>query len=205
MEEHVLVVPTSLFHRIGLFQGFCCDVEKYRSQLLAPECVQFLPRSHAEKDPSFKQLIPYLIFCHSDSEGVDHLFQYVRGKKSGEKRLASKRSIGVGGHISSEDLRENGTNADLYREGMERELREEVRIGSPFRESCIGLINDDTTEVGSVHLGIVHRFDLTHPIMESNESELIESGFVAVPNLLSDLTNFESWSAICLQSLWKNR
>ena len=200
MEEHILVVPTALFHSLGYFQGFRRDVEKYRKALLAPENVAFRPRSQVEQDPDFKQLIPYMIFCHTDSNRVVSVFQYVRGKGMGESRLHRKRSIGVGGHLSSVDL--NGKVRDVYLEGMMRELEEEVVLESPYTESCVGMINDDETEVGKVHLGIVHRFDLTEPKLRSNEPDLIESGFVPVSELLRDLAGFESWSAISLRELF---
>jgi predicted NUDIX family phosphoesterase len=202
MEEQVLVVPTTLFREIGYFQGFCRDVERYRRILLAPENVLFQPRSEAEKNPNFKQLIPYMIFCHTGSDGIVRLFQYVRGKGMGERRLHSKRSVGVGGHLSSDDRNESVQNHDLYREGMLRELREEVVLNSKFTEYCVGLINDDETEVGQVHLGIVHRFDLDEPNVISNEPDLIESGFVPVSEMLHDLSTFESWSAICIKALY---
>jgi len=202
MEEHVLVVPTALFHKLGHFQGFCRDVERYRQTLLAPENVSFRPRSEVEKDPSFKQLIPYMIFSHTAADGAVSLFQYVRGKGTGESRLRAKRSIGVGGHLSAVDVTENATLHDVYREGMLRELREEVILHSAFTEECVGMINDDETEVGQVHLGIVHRFELAEPLLQSNEPELIESGFVPVAELLRNLSGLESWSAICLEALY---
>ena len=134
IEENVLVVPTALFHELGHFQGFCRDVERYRKTLLASENVLFRPRSDVEKDPSFKQLIPYMIFSHTAEDGTVRLFQYVRGKGAGESRLRSKRSVGVGGHLSAVDVTKNGTPHDFYREGMLRELHEEVVLGSAFTE-----------------------------------------------------------------------
>ncbi len=209
-EEQVLVVPTELFRQIGLFQGFCRNADRYRRELLAPRNVSFMPRGEAEQQPDFKQLIPYMIFRHVDSEGVERIFQYIRGKGMGESRLHSKRSIGVGGHLSLEDRAQAKTNHDLYREGMLRELREEVVLETTFEEECVGLINDDESEVGQVHLGIVHLFTLTEAKLRSNEPDLIEAGFVPVTKLLRDLDNsggdcgeaFETWSAIALRELW---
>jgi predicted NUDIX family phosphoesterase len=203
-EEHVLVVPSGLFHELGYFQGFCHEAERYRKVLLAPENILFLPRNEVEKDPNYKQLIPYMIFCHTRSDGVVLLFQYVRGKGMGESRLHSKRSIGVGGHLSADDHKESAENHDIYREGMFRELHEEVVLRSEFTECCVGLINDDNSEVGKVHLGIVHRFDLAEPNVTSNEPDLIESGFIPVTEMLRDLSGFESWSAICIEALYSH-
>ena len=199
--EHVLVVPTALFQSIGHFQGFNANADKYREILLRPDNVAFLPRSVAETDPGFKQLIPYMIFQYIDPSGKTFVFRYVRGKGQGEGRLHHKSSVGIGGHISSID-RSDSTDHDLYREGMNRELNEEVIIETNYTEHCVGLINDDKSEVGRVHLGIVHCFDLEEPKMRANEPDIIESGFVEVGELLADLSGFESWSAICLQSLF---
>ena len=83
-----------------------------------------------------------------------------------------------------------------------RELAEEVFIDAQFSERCVGLINDDETEVGKVHLGVVHVFDVERPAVRSRETDLIESGFRPVAELLEDLTGFETWSAICLRALF---
>ena len=200
MEEHVLVVPTKIFHELGCFQGFCADINRYRDTLLDANNVQFRPRGEVEIDPGFKQLIPYMIFCHTDSAGNISIFQYARGKGMGESRLHQKRSIGVGGHISAEDGEKH--SADIYREGMLRELHEEVVLRTTFTEQCVGLINDDSTEVGSVHLGIVHRFDVAEPNIVSNESDLIESGFMPLGELRKHMPQMETWSAISLDALF---
>ena len=199
MEEHVLVVPTPIFHELGCFQGFCTDIERYRDVLLDAQNVQFRPRSMVETDPNFKQLIPYMVFCHTDSSGNIRIFQYVRGSGMGESRLHQKRSIGIGGHISAEDEQRFG---NIYREGMLRELHEEVRLHTTFTERCVGLINDDSTEVGRVHLGIVHRLDVAEPEVVSNESDLIESGFMLLDELRTYRAQMESWSSICLDALF---
>ena len=199
--EQILVVPSPVFHRLGHFQGFCADADRYLSEMLKPENVSYRPRPEMEKDPTFKQLIPYCIFRHRDAAGQTHLFQYVRGKGQGEGRLHSKRSIGVGGHISSDDAAPHVTT-DPYREGLRRELAEEVHIDAPFAEQCVGLINDDESEVGKVHLGVVHILDVERPAVRSREVDLIESGFRPVNELLADLSGFETWSAICLRALF---
>jgi predicted NUDIX family phosphoesterase len=193
-DEHVLVVPTLLFHELGYFQGFNADVRLYLKTLFDPAFTSYRARAVAETDPSFKQLIPYCIFrC----EG--RLFHYKRGGSQGEGRLHSKRSIGVGGHICSEDQ----IHADApYAEAMRREIEEEVFVESAYSERCVGLINDDETEVGKVHLGIVHVFDLEAPKVRPREKSIIESGFAAPAELLADLDAFESWSQICLKHLF---
>jgi predicted NUDIX family phosphoesterase len=204
MEEQILVVPTRLFHELGRFQGFCGDANTYTRVLLDPRNIVFKPRSSVENDASFKQLIPYMLFCHTDAAGRTSVFRYVRGKGMGEKRLHGRASVGIGGHLSSIDASDAGScdGVDVYHAGMQRELNEEVTINSSYTERCVGLINDDSTEVGSVHLGVVHRFDLEEPNVTANETDIIESGFVPVEELLCNSEEFETWSSITLQALF---
>lgn len=198
--EHVLVVPTELFHSLGYFQGFSTEVDRYLGELLSPENTSYQPRSEMEEDPSFKQLIPYVIFRHLDPSGDERVFQYTRGKGQGESRLHSKRSIGIGGHISSDDA--DGNEINPYDEGMNRELAEEVIIDTTYKARCVGLINDDETEVGKVHLGVVHIFDVESSEVRPRESEIVDAGFENVDQLLANTDGFESWSRICLESLF---
>jgi predicted NUDIX family phosphoesterase len=156
-----------------------------------------------EQDPSFKQLIPYVIFRHQGAAGVTHLFQYTRGKGQGESRLHAKRSIGVGGHISADDAAQpNTAQASAYEEGMRRELEEEVIIDSPYRGRMVGLINDDETEVGRVHLGVVHILDVEHPAVQPREQDLLDARFQPLDQLIPTLEQFETWSQICLRALF---
>ncbi|MBL9090177.1 MAG: phosphoesterase [Planctomycetaceae bacterium] len=200
LTEQVLVVPTPVFHQLGHFQGFSTDADRYLAELLKPEHVSYRPRSEMEQDPTFKQLIPYAIFRHRDAAGRQHIFQYTRGKGQGEGRLHSKRSVGIGGHISLDDT--SAVGADPYRKGLRRELEEEVEIGTTYTERCVGLINDDETEVGRVHLGIVHIFDVAEPSVRPRETEILECGFRPVEEMLADLSGFETWSSICLKALF---
>lgn len=195
--EQVMVVPTELFHQVGHFQGFCGEAEPYLSVLLDAANTQYLPRDQMEQDPSFKQLIPYCIFEFESETGIQ-LFQYTRGSGSGESRLRSKRSIGIGGHISTIDANDDSP----YDIGMQRELDEEIQIDTTFENSLVGLINDDTNDVGKVHLGIVHRFRVAAPLVRNREEEIAESGFQDVQTMLEQLDSFETWSQICLQSLY---
>ena len=196
--EHVLVVPTELFHSCGYFQGFCADAEKYLTTILDPIHTRYLPRDEMEHDPSFKQLIPYCIFRYIDESGVIHVFQYTRGGGQGEARLHAKKSVGIGGHISTLD-----ESAEcVYEQGMQRELDEEVSINAPSTTHCVGLINDDENDVGKVHLGIVHIINVQQPDVTAREAEIKNAGFQPVAEILSDIDNYETWSQICLRALF---
>ncbi|HEY1067469.1 MAG TPA: phosphoesterase [Pirellulales bacterium] len=197
--ESVLVVPTRAFHAVGPFQGFCRDADRYLAALLTPDNLSFRPRDEVEEDPRFKQLIPYVILrC----EGK--IFTYRRGGGQGEKRLRKLKSVGVGGHISLDDHLADAAPSQWYDRGLRRELEEEVAVDSPYTEKCVGLINDDQTEVGRVHLGVVHVFDLDRPAVAPREDNLVECGFLTVEEVDADLTSYETWSQICVQALRKH-
>ena len=200
-EEHVLVVPTEEFHRLGHFQGFSPDVDRYLGPILAHDGLGYRPRGAMEENPSFKQLIPYVLFRYVDGDGTEMLFQYTRGGGQGEARLHAKRSVGVGGHISSLDAAA-GDHGDVYREGMRRELDEEVFIDCECTERCVGMINDDQTEVGRVHLGVVHLMDVTSPDVRPREEDIVDAGFRPVDDILRDREHFETWSQIVLDALF---
>jgi len=200
--ERVLVVPAELLHRLGHFQGFTGDVDRYVSVLLNPKHTSYLPRSKVENDPGYKQLIPYVLLCHTDGSGCTTIFQYTRGMKQDESRLRGKRSVGIGGHISLKDSAPNGSGS-AYFEGMARELAEKVSIETPYRQQCMGLINDDETSVGRVHLGIVHRFAVERRAVVARESEIVDGGFLPVQEILPHLDDFEMWSQICLRALFQ--
>jgi predicted NUDIX family phosphoesterase len=201
-EERVLVVPTKRFHALGHFQGFSAEMSRYLPALLEGNDLSYRPRGDMEQDPSFKQLIPYMLFRYVDSEAIEHLFQYTRGGGQGEKRLHAKRSVGVGGHICAEDAAEKASSHDVYREGMQRELGEEVIVDCQYRERCVGLINDDETAVGQVHLGVVHLCDVSRPAVRAREEDILEAGFRPVREILAELDGFESWSQIVVRALF---
>lgn len=192
-DELVLTVPTHVFHEAGLFQGLSRQSEHYLPRLLDPRHLRFLRRGDAESDPSHKQLIPYVIL-----RWRDQVYNYVRGQGAGEKRLRALRSIGVGGHINPLDD-ESGGNP--YRQALLRELEEEIFLETTYEEHCLGLINDDSTPVGAVHLGIVHVFDLAEPKARRREADLTQDGFTPLAELLRRKPEFETWSQFALDHL----
>jgi predicted NUDIX family phosphoesterase len=190
--QRVLVVPGAALDRLGRFQGFSAEADRYLQGLLVPGLARFRPRAEVEDDPGYKQIIPYVVFRCGDA-----VFCYTRGASQGEARLHRRRSLGVGGHVEEADAEGRGT-LDAYELAMRRELDEEVRVGSPGRLRRVGLINDDATAVGAVHLGVVHLFELERPDVEPREEGLAEPGFVPLAELRRGRDHLESWSRICL-------
>lgn len=197
-EEHILVVPESVVTSIGTIVGFEADVDRFLPSILRSDQLSFQPRSQMEADPSYKQLIPYVLLEWNDN-GVTKLFTYTRGGGGGEARLHAKRSVGIGGHISREDAAD-GT--DPYSTGMQRELSEEVQLESGYQESRVGLLYDPSNDVGKVHLGVVHKFVLDEPHVKSNEAELAEGGFVSIDELRNDIDRLETWSQLAITALY---
>ncbi|MEZ5325328.1 MAG: hypothetical protein R3F19_09710 [Verrucomicrobiales bacterium] len=195
-DERVLVVPRPLFDELGSFQGFSADVERYLPSFLNPENNSFLLRDHAEDDPGHKQIIPYAIFHHNG-----RILHYVRGSKSGEQRLAAKGSVGIGGHINSEDAEQASIEKDTYLTGVEREINEELILDGNYRQRLVGLINDDSNEVGKVHLGVVHVFDLESDHVLPNENPITELEFFDREQLAARREHLETWSQICFDHL----
>ena len=195
--EHVLVITRALLDEIGSFQGFQPAVDRYLPRMLASGANFFMERPAAEKDPSHKQVIPYAVFHH----GGKYL-SYTRGGSSGEKRLVAKRSIGIGGHINPVDAAQDGLGETMYFNGVEREIAEELVLAGTHTQRVIGLINDDSTEVGSVHLGVVHLFELSSDEVSSNEDAIQDLRWESLEELHARRDQLETWSQICIDHLW---
>ncbi|MDF1751797.1 MAG: hypothetical protein P1U89_03375 [Verrucomicrobiales bacterium] len=195
-DENVLVITRSLFDELGSFQGFNPDIATYLPSILDPENNFFLSRDLAEDDPGHKQIIPYAIFHHGS-----RILHYYRGGGSGEKRLASKGSIGIGGHVNDTDFEASSLDRDTYTVGVEREIEEELIINCSYRQKIIGLINDDSNDVGKVHLGVVHLVTLDGEDLKAGEDNISELGFQNFDQLSANRDKLETWSAICLDTL----
>lgn len=194
-EEHVLVIRRDLFDRIGAFQGARKAGPTEAAEFWRRENNFFLPRSRAENSPDFKQIIPYAVLWH---EG--RVLHYVRGGASGEKRLVAKGSIGIGGHINDGDESLFAFDEAAYHAAVRRELAEELEITDPWSEEIVGLLNDDSTPVGQVHLGIVHFVRLSTPRVRAREKTLCDLRFLSRPALEQALPAMETWSQILVQN-----
>ena len=194
--ENVLVVRRALFDQLGNFHGLNFAPEKYLTALLSRGNNFFFPRVQAENDPAYKQIIPYVLLAFQD-----RVLYYIRGKKAGEQRLVAKGSIGIGGHMNESDESLFAWDEQAYRAGVEREVNEEIKIGTQFEDRIVALLNDDTTEVGRVHLGIVHIFHLEEQKVEKREAMITNLGFLTRAELMVRRESLETWSQICLDSL----
>lgn len=193
-EERVLCFERKLLEQLGVFQGISLDIEKYLPVATASSNITYRNRSEAELDKRYKQLIPYvLIICG------DKILRYRRGKGGQETRLHGLFSVGIGGHISEED-NSLFANAVGYTESMRRELMEEVAIDE-VREAAVAVINDDSTDVGYVHLGVVHVMYVDDESVAGRRSGIVAPEFVPIADAVKDAASYESWSRFCLENL----
>lgn len=195
-DENILCVPRPVLDSLGSFQGLNFEVERYLPALLDPANNLFLPRPAAEGDPGHKQLIPYLVIrCGG------RVLHYVRGKSGGESRLHAKGSIGIGGHINDGDTHAAHFDPAAYDRAVERELNEELIVPPGYRKKFAALLNDDSTEVGRVHLGIVHVIDVDTPDVRAREDAIRDIEFLAPAELEPRRERLEMWSQMCVGDL----
>ena len=198
-EEQVLVVERKVLEQVGMFQGLAFDVQRYLREIFVPGVPRFLPRSQVEKDLSYKQLIPYVIMSYNGK-----YLSYVRGKRAGEARLLNLRSIGIGGHINPIDADNSSLFAYLYENyltAVEREVAEEVAVEANHTDSIVALLNDESNEVGCVHLGIVHYWILDAPKVNKREQMITQMTFMTPVELQEVRDTMETWSQLCLKGL----
>ncbi len=195
--EQILVVKRELFDSLGAFQGINTDVDQYYAALLDPSNNFFIDRAAAEDDPSHKQLIPYALFHYQGK-----FLNYQRGKSGGEARLHAKRSLGIGGHINPVDTRDDHLGLETYMAGVEREIEEELNINGKHTHKIVAVLNDDSNDVGKVHLGVVHLFELESDDVTSNEDSIADLKFSTIADLQGEMRDsLESWSQFCADIL----
>jgi len=196
-DELVLSFRSNLVDSIGGFQGLNADYKRYCDVILRPDNSMFLSRKQIENDPSYKQIIPYVLIKFEDQ-----FLYYIRGKRSGEQRLVSNGSLGIGGHVSIYDNMITNPNSDVsvvYKNAVKREVAEEVEIDSQYTDTIIGVLNDDSNDVGRVHFGIVHLWVIDRPNVKKRESEITQLSFLSTEELKFKIMTLESWSKICFE------
>lgn len=200
LDELVLVFPTEILKTIGYFQGINFDYARYINKIFSPNVAHFIHRERAEKDPSVKQIVPYVLL-----EADNKFLFYVRGKKSNEERLISNGSIGIGGHISTKDksMLHNPDSQiyDIYNAAVIREVNEELTINTSYKDHQIAILNDDSNDVGRVHFGIVHLWSLKSQNVSKREKKITKMSFLTPAEIKFQKESLENWSSICLDNI----
>jgi predicted NUDIX family phosphoesterase len=191
--ESILVVKREyLFVGDESWSGMRTDnMQRYLNIVVAKK--EFLPRDVAEKDPRYKQIIPYLLFMHNNE-----LFVMQRRSDASEIRLQNKYTIGIGGHLRQEDIKSN----DIF-DWANREFHEEVIYDEAMTIEPVGILNDDTNDVGKVHIGFVFLIH-GHSNAIAIRSELKSGSMMDLETCMALKPRFETWSQIALQHLIDN-
>ncbi len=152
---------------------------------------RYLDRPAAEQAPGFKQLIPYVVVRDGERTFLMH-----RSDAGGDSRLHGKASIGVGGHLNPVD-----DSTDALMDGLRREWAEELEADWEPEFELVGLLNDDTNPVGSVHLGVVFSVDAAGRALAVREHEKLIGTFVTADELAASWDRLETWSRLVAQGL----
>jgi len=189
--EQVLVVRREDMFPDGAWHGFVTD-NLERHQRVIRERHFFKPRSEVENDASYQQIIPYVVFRHGERYLLTH-----RLRASSEKRLRKQYSLGVGGHINPGDI-EGG---DPILDGLKREWSEEVIYEGRFEASMLGLLNEDSSPVSKVHLGVVFLVEGDTPDIRIRETEKLAGELLTLGEMRMYYLAMESWSQIVYDRL----
>jgi predicted NUDIX family phosphoesterase len=185
--EQVLVVPREAIVPGDGWLGLRPDGVAEALATIAREG-RFVAREAAERDPSHKQVIPYLVL--RDGE---RWFLMRRTRAGGDARLHDRWSIGVGGHLNPGDGDVPG--------GLRREWSEELVADFVPEFTPVGLLNDDTVPVGSVHIGIVYVADAGGRPVTIRETDKLEGTFVSSDEVAAVRDGMETWSRLVFDAL----
>ena len=186
-DERVLVIPRTAVPDEAGWLGLRSDGLAAFLDTVS-EVGRFEPRDAMEVDPTHKQLIPYLVLRDGH-----RYFLMRRTRAGGDARLHDRWSIGVGGHLNPGD-------ADLFG-GLRREWREELVADFEPAFVPLALLNDDTTAVGAVHLGVVFVADAAGRRVEVRETDKLEGSFVDPAEVAAVADDLETWSRIVFDAL----
>ena len=192
LEELVFAIPTDdlwkllTYKEIGLIKGNSDVLNRIVQNGL------FRKRSELERDPSFKQLIPYAIISNKES-----FYLFKRTSKQTEKRLHNKLHLGVGGHMNP-----GISNEQYLINELKRELFEEVKLlnGCLIEDiEFIGFINDDSISVGSVHIGLLYNIHISNKNVVINETDKMTADWIDKTDLIEYYEEMETWTKIAIE------
>ncbi|MBJ7609215.1 MAG: phosphoesterase [Candidatus Dormibacteraeota bacterium] len=192
-DEDVLCVPRTTIFPDGAWHGLVTvGLERVLRTIRAAS--EYRPRQLVEDDPSMQQIIPYCV-VHHPHDGTYLLTRRLR--RSTEQRLHHLYSLGVGGHINPVD----GVAGDPLVGGLEREWAEEVVCSSPATARLVAMLNDDTTPVSRVHLGLVFLVEPTVSTTSVRETDKLEGESLQLSEMRRHYLSMESWSQLVYDDL----
>jgi predicted NUDIX family phosphoesterase len=186
-DEQVLVVARDLVPDQAGWYGLRFDGLPAFVDVVAREG-RYEPRDAMEHDPAFKQIIPYLVLRDGD-----RYFLMRRTRAGADQRLHDRWSIGVGGHLNPGD--------DGLLGGLRREWREELEAAFEPDFEPLALLNDDTTDVGTVHLGVVFVADAAGRPVAVREHDKLTGAFATSAEVAAVVDDLETWSRLVFEAL----
>ncbi len=189
--ESVLCVRRDDIFPDGAWHGFVSEGLERHQQVIR-ESHFFKPRAEVEDDPTYQQIIPYVVFHHGDRYFLTH-----RLRASAERRLRKQYSLGVGGHINPGDL----SGGDPIADGLKREWEEEVVYEGRFDATLLGLLNDDSSPVSRVHLGVVFLVEGDTDNIAIRETEKLAGEMLTLNEMRIYYLGMESWSQMVYDRL----
>lgn len=203
-KERVLVVPAEALKRLPYFHGISRATRLWSRVLLEPRNTMFVPSEEAESTEDYKQIIPYVLVQKNGA-----LLRFQRGSYSNApKMLKGKYSIGFGGHIRQEDRNLLSWDDNGYSQGLERELREELKFDPPilrdFNPPLVGILNDDSSNVGRKHIALVHLLSLDgfSGKISRGEQSINQTTLVNVGTFPGEYELYEYWSKLCIREFF---
>jgi len=194
-DEQILVIKADTIFKSGKWQGLKtrstssgqADNLDYYIDIIKKNS-EFKRRGDMENDPSFQQIIPYIVFNYKDQY---FLYRYL--KEAGEQRLKNDYIIGVGGHINQADVKEG---EDILAAGRDREWNEEIEYKGKLEKKLIGILNDDRRPVEAVHLGLVYLFSGDSPDILVKETDKLKGELVKLEDLGEKIKDTEGWAPV---------
>lgn len=209
--EDVLVFPTTLLRKVGWFHGIRKNFHEYAKVLLDHRNTKFLSRIDAETNESYKQVINYVLVKQGN-----RILRFVRGRyTSAQAMLKGQYCIGFGGHVESHDLYDIPLFSHIdsgYESGMLRELNEELNLPKDALQSdklkMIGVLNDDSSQLGLLHFAFINLLDLSgrdlgrSDLSLKREQSINQLKFVPIDRLNDEFEKYEYWSKLCIKAFY---
>lgn len=191
-DEHVLCIERAdAWPRAPEPQGLVTE-DLERLQTVIRERSFFMPRREVEEDPTYLQIISFVVFRHGD-----RYFLTQRLRASTERRLRQRYSLGVGGHLNPGDTR----GGDVIEGGMRREWEEEVCYQGDFQARLLGVLNDASAPVSRVHLGLVFLVDGSTPEIRVREVKKLSGELLTLDEMRIYYLDMEGWSQLVYDRL----
>ena len=188
MSEIVLVVPSRRVEQYTKESGVI-PVNWEDVEFIVRTYGTFIPRSIAEQDENYRQIIPYVVLRQKDEYII-----FKRTENQTEARLHNLITLGVGGHINMDDC---DKPVCALRRGLTREINEEVDI-IPGNISFVGIINDNSSEVSRVHLGLLFIQDVIEYRGINEKENFVE---IRTKNPMEYVDQMEGWARLTAEYL----